>query len=779
MAFAGAIDGIISGLDTTKIIDTMMKMDQRQVDLYTERQTNQTNKLTSWKSIEALLVAFKTQATLLSDDKLWYAKSVTSSDEDILTASAATNASPGNYLFTVSQLATNHQLASQGFNLVTQNIGNGTVTIKLGNGTPAVINIDSSNNTLTGLKDAINNSNCGVTAAIINDGSYSNPYRLILTAKESGASNQISFTSNLSGGTAPNFATPQFDLAEKISWNGSATSNPVLSTSASYTGATNKTYTFTMGGTGLQTVGSGAITVNWTDGTNSGSFEVTGADSDVQLTGQGGDGLSLHFSAGTLQAGDTFQIQAFAPTIQKAQDAIIQLGGSQSGGSAITVSSATNTITNLIQGVTLNLKSTTTSGQQIKVTVATDNSRIKDQIRNFVAKFNEYQSFVDKQFSFIEGGEAGVLLGDGSLLIMHNEIRSTISRVFDGRSSQMRMLSQAGVKFDSDGKLKFDESIFGEKAKTSIADMVKLFKSNGTSDKAFIEYVSSTAFTKVTTTGYKVDITRAAARGSFKGVSITNPSTSNLVIDSTNNSLKIKINNSVSGLISLAPQIYTSGNELAQDIENAINADANLSALGVNVEWIDNGNSGNLMIYTKAYGSKESVTIENDVEATGHAILGLTGGMAQAGQDVEGTINGEKAKGEGQILTGDHSNTYTADLKLKITATPDQIISGAEGTILFNKGVAALVDEKLSRYTDYYTGMIKTKSDSLQKTVDNIAKQIDELQKQQERKRASLYKQFQAMEEALAKMQSQQQYLAAAIAGATQITTQTTSKQSS
>lgn len=761
MAFAGAIDGIISGMDTTKIIETMLKIDQQQIDTYSSKQTEQTNKLTCWQSINALLLGFKTQASLLANDKLWYAKSAVSSDEDVITATSSTDASAGNYYLSVQQLATNHQIASQGFNLTSQNIGTGTFQIKLGSGATTNITIDSSNNTLSGLKDAINNANTGVTATIISDGSDTNQYRMILTAKEAGLKNQISITSNLSGGIAPDFATPQFDSVEKLSFNGSSTSNPLLTPGSTYTGTSNKTYTCTVGGTGLQTVGTGTITIDWTDGTNSGSFDVSAADTNIALTGTGADGLSLQFSAGTLTAGDTFQVQTFAPTIQKAQNAIVRLGTSDNGGSPITVSSSTNTITDLIQGVTLNLNSTTDAGETIKISVDADYSQIKSQLSNFVSKFNEYQDFVNKQFSYEEGGTAGILLGDGSLLNMHNDIRSSLTQVLSDRSSTMRMLSQAGVKFNSSGDLTFDESIFDKKIDDNFSDLVKLFKSDGSSDKSYIEYVSSTASTKVSTAGYKVDITKAATRGSYRGVMINNPATNNLTIDSTNNKIKVKVNSVTSELITLDPKIYSSGAELAQDIEDAINGDANLSSLGVDVEWMDNGGSGYLMIYTQAYGSKESVTIESDTQATGNTILGLNGGVTQAGTDVEGTINGEIAKGVGQILTGDSSNKTTAGLKLKITATPDQIIPGAEGTIYFNKGIAALLDDKLSRYTDSYEGIIKVKTDSLQKTIDGISDQIDKMEAAQERKKTSLYEQFQAMEEALAELQSTQQELSA------------------
>ncbi len=766
---SGAIDGIISGFNTSEIIDTIMRYEHQRVDLYSMRQTEYTNKLTSWKSVEALLVGFKLQASLLSNESLWYAKSASSSDESVIMVSSSADATPGTYFLSVNQLATHHQVACQGIGSLTQSLGSGTISIQVGSVSPTIITVDSSNNTLSALKDAINDSDAGVTAAVINDGSYHNPYRLVLTAKDPGADSRITVTTSLNGGTSPDFSTPQFDLAEKISWSDEATSNPLLSSSASYTGMVNKTYTFTVGGTGLQTVGNGDIEVNWTDGTNSGTITVSAADTDIALTGDGADGLVVSFSTGDLQAGDSFQIQAFAPTIQNSQDAIVQLGSSENGGSPILMYSSSNTITDLIEGVTLELRSTS-NGEPVEIIISEDRSQIKSQIREFVNKFNEYQDFVDSQFSYeLESNQAGVLLGDVSLMMLHNDLRSTISSIVEGRPDTMKMLSQAGIKFDSNGKLTFDESIFNQKIEDNYNDLVRLFKSSGTTNNALIEYVSSSASTKVSTTGYQVDITQAATRGSFVGTSITDPSDGGLTLDSSNNIIKVTVNGIVSGEIALTQKTYTSGDELAQEIEDAINNDSNLSGIGVDVEWVDNENTGNFVIYTRTYGSNSTVTFDSAPENSAHGILGFSGGVAATGQDVQGTINGEEATGVGQFLTGNDGNENTAGLKLLITISPDQLVDGAEGIVYFNKGIAEILDEKISLYIDPHDGTIKGKKDALQNQIDNVAEHIESMEEQLERKRISLYQQFIAMEDALAKLQTQQQFLTAQINNLNQI----------
>ena len=760
---SGQIDGIISGFNTEEMIEAIIKYEALSVELVQAQQTEATNKLTTWNSIEALLVSIKADASLLSDKSLWKAKSATSSHEDIISVSSSTNATPGRYFLTVDQLATNHQTASQGISSLTQTFGSGTFEIQVGNGSPTVITVDNSNNNLNALKDAINASNAGVTAAVINDGSETNPYRLVLTANESGAAGEITVTTNLTGSEVPMFS-PQFDLPEKLSWSDNATSNPILSTGSTYTGDENKTYTFTVGGTGEQTVGNGDIEINWSDGTNSGTITVSATDTDIELTGAGADGLSVYFSAGTLVAGDTFQVQAFAPTVQQGQDAQVRLGSTMGGGSPIVFTHYSNTITDLIDGVTLELNSLS-DGQQVEINISEDRDKIKGQITSFITKYNEYQDFIDEQFAYNEEtGEAGMLLGETSLMLLQNDIRSTLTNNLTGLPDNMRRLAQAGVTFNSRGKLDFDSSVFDEAMDENFADLMNLFRSSGATNSTKIEYISSSASTKISTSGYDVNITQAATQGSFTGTAITNPGTTPLTLDSTNNRIKLTINNITTDDIILAERTYNSGADLAKEIEDKINSDRNVSGIGVTVEWVDSGSNGHLVIRTDTYGDTSTINMDTVPTNSGHDILGFTNGTAEAGLDVEGTINGESATGNGQYLIGDNGNDNTAGLKLLITFTEPELVAGeAEGSVFFNKGFADVLNDKLTGYTDPYDGSLKSRKNSLQSQIDAYAKRIETLEYQLNIRRVSLYKQFQEMESALADLQSQQDYLTSQI----------------
>jgi len=764
---SGAIDGIFSGLNTTEIINSIIEAERAKQNVFLARQAEYTQRLTSWQTINSYLLAFKTQSDILSRESLWDKISVTSSNSDIISVSGSGGSASGTYFVSVDQLAQNQQIASQGYSSDQTIVGTGTIEISVGGSAPITINLEAGSNSLSALKQAINDANAGVTAAIINDGSENDPFRLILSANETGANSEITVTTDLMGGVQPDFTTSYFDIPERIEWSPNATSNPSLGTSASYTGAANKIFTFTVEGTGSQTIGVDEITVNWTDGTNSGTITIPSAYNpaadEVALTGDGSDGLTLSFSSGVLVGGDAFQVQALAPTIQAGQDAMLRLGSQGSGGSPIVVTSSSNTVTTLIDGVTLELHDV--SSDPIKITVETDNSSIISTVQDLVSKYNEFAEFVDKQMSFnAEANAAGVLLGETSLVNLLSYIRSDITQRVRGLDGDLTSLSDVGVKFDIYGKLSVNTSVLTELLNDDPDAVKKLFLASGNSDNGYITFMSAGPDAVASENGYNVDITQAATRGAFVGAAITDPAVGNIDLTNNNNRIKISINGATSGEISLEARIYTSGDDLAAEIEEKINADESLGSNEVEVVWVDNGNTGHFEITSSIWGSNSKAEIDVEPAWSAHSILGLSGGTSTDGADVEGTINGEPATGVGQILTGDDENENTAGLKLKITLTPDLVVDGPEGKITLTKGIATLLSEQIGLYTDTNDGILNSRTKAIEKQINNIKEQIERMEERLEVKRESLYRQFIAMEEAIGKLQNQQMFLSSAIA---------------
>lgn len=205
--------GIGSGLDIESLVTQLVAAERTPVE---SRLTNQeavlTAELSAFGAYKGALAAFQSSLSSLNNLNTFGQRSASAGDDSIVSISAGANAATANYDLMVTQLAKSHSLASGGYGSPSDVVGTGTITIRFGSTdyvSPdpgpesynsfsvnpdhgvATITIDSSNNTLEGIRDAINNANAGVSAAIVNDGSG---YRLLLNSGLTGEENSLEVT---------------------------------------------------------------------------------------------------------------------------------------------------------------------------------------------------------------------------------------------------------------------------------------------------------------------------------------------------------------------------------------------------------------------------------------------------------------------------------------------------------------------------------------------------------------------------------------------------------
>lgn len=198
--------GIGSGLDVNGIVSQLMAAERQPLVALTKQETVYTQKLSAFGQVRGALASFQSALQDLGSGSKFQAFSAIASDATVLSASASGTAIPGSYQIEVSQLAQQQKLASSGYATTDTVVGSGTLTIQFGtfdsglnsftaNADKATksIAIDPANNTLAGVRDAINAANAGVTATIVNDGSSAGN-RLVLTSTDSGAANSLKIT---------------------------------------------------------------------------------------------------------------------------------------------------------------------------------------------------------------------------------------------------------------------------------------------------------------------------------------------------------------------------------------------------------------------------------------------------------------------------------------------------------------------------------------------------------------------------------------------------------
>lgn len=127
--------GLISGLNISDIVSKLMAIEAKPVTQLQERVKSTTAARTAFMELAARLLALKTASTRFDEKSYFGSAKATSSNENVLTASAKEGAATGTYTFRVSSLATNHQLISRGMADKDQtSVGAGTLTIELGKG---------------------------------------------------------------------------------------------------------------------------------------------------------------------------------------------------------------------------------------------------------------------------------------------------------------------------------------------------------------------------------------------------------------------------------------------------------------------------------------------------------------------------------------------------------------------------------------------------------------------------------------------------------------------
>lgn len=184
--------GVGSGLDINSIVNQLMVLERRPLDLLENKQGQAEAQLSAFGQLKSSISSFESAMSNLSSLSKFQIFSPTSSDDTVLTATADETAVEGTYDIDVTALAASHKLASNAFSDPTDIVGEGTLTLSVGSNSFDVT-IDSSNSTLFGLRDAINNAptNTGVTATIVNENSGS---RLILTSDDAGTANALTVT---------------------------------------------------------------------------------------------------------------------------------------------------------------------------------------------------------------------------------------------------------------------------------------------------------------------------------------------------------------------------------------------------------------------------------------------------------------------------------------------------------------------------------------------------------------------------------------------------------
>lgn len=654
--------GIGSNLDINGIVSQLMATESRPLTMLQQKEAKLQSTLSAFGQVQSALATFQSAVTSLSDVKQFQVVKATPSDAAVMTASATSAAAPGSYAIEVSKLAQAQKLATAGQASTSAAIGSGTLTFEFGTSIASTtgaggavvpgkfvpdgnggktITIDPTNNSLAGIRDAINKAGIGVSATIVNDGGTA-PNRLVLTSNATGAASSM-----------------------KISVSGDS---------------------------GLKTL----------------------------LTHDPADAST----------------DSLTQTV-KAQNAEFMVDG-------LAVSKPSNHVTDLIEGVTLDLNKTN-AGSPATLAVARDTSTVAASVTKFVTAYNAInKTLTDASGYNATTKTAGILNGDSTIRGMQSQLRGILSSPVAGGYGKFDRLSDIGVSMQKDGTLAVDATKLNKVLASNFNDVAGLFAAAGRTTDSLTSYAGASAATQAGS--YAVNVTALATHGSTTGAAAATLDFSS----GSNNTFDVSVDG-VSSSITLNPVAYQTPGDLALEVQSRINGISAFAATPVTVTADANGY---LSIVSSSYGPSSKVTLGG---ANVDALLGASRKEA-AGLDVSGTINGAAASGSGTALTA-ATGSAASGIRLQVTGGA----TGERGTVNYSKGYASQFNDLIGTFLGT-TGRLTARTDGLNKSIASMKKDEDRWTDRLTAKEADLRKQFTALDTKLSALSSTSNYLAQQLA---------------
>jgi len=417
-----AVSGISTGLDTAAFVDAIMFAERATVRRLESSRASEDAALQAWTDIETRLNTLETAGDAIRDNGALLATTATSSDDSVVRVTVESTAVVGNYTLEVNSLAAAEQVSSVGLASGADLAGAGVATVSGGFGD---LGLAVGSQTLTGAA-----------------------YTLNVISIDTGASQ----------------ATVTFNGVEQtvaVAGDGSFTVTAADGGTLSVTALSGQTLT----------TGSAAIVVIEADATTSvnnvaSALNAAGSPVRAQVIDTG-DGSTTSYrllitstSTGLDGAADIdlSALSAFSgglTTLRAAADASVSIGGG-----ALEISRSSNTITDLFDGLSIDLVGLS-SGETVEILVSADLdtrlgavTAVAQAVSDVLAQLSAYGSYD------VEANRGGPLVGNFSVRSVQRELNEAMATVVS--SAGFSLLSQIGITIDRTGTYAIDEVVLRE-----------------------------------------------------------------------------------------------------------------------------------------------------------------------------------------------------------------------------------------------------------------------------------------------------------------------------
>ena len=268
----------------------------------------------------------------------------------------------------------------------------------------------------------------------------------------------------------------------------------------------------------------------------------------------------------------------------------------------MTLTRSSNIITDLFEGYTVNLVSTTSSTANL--TSSVDTNSATTNLESLVTAINSLKTILNTTtFSGDSSTEKGELADDPVIKSLKNQIDTLTTSALSGFGSTNVYLSNLGVRTERSGLLTLNTTVLENTLKNNPSSFDAIFNSMYSAESSLLSVSGGTSSSPKPGT-YAFAMT-AYVSGAFTGLA-SNDTTPG--VTSSNNTIQVTVDGVTSGTVTVPAAEYSSESALATAIQTAINADSTLSTAGKSV--VVTHSNGSYSITSGSTGSSTSIVID-------------------------------------------------------------------------------------------------------------------------------------------------------------------------
>jgi flagellar hook-associated protein 2 len=143
----------------------------------------------------------------------------------------------------------------------------------------------------------------------------------------------------------------------------------------------------------------------------------------------------------------------------------------------LSISSASNTVTGAIPGVTFQLLSVPATAENVQIQVTNDNSAIETAVQGFVTAYNAVNTDIGAQEKNSSSGAAEPLFGNSTLSLLQTQLQSAL--LGGAASGSINSITQLGISVAQDGSLSFNSSALDSTLNSHFSDVLGFLQNTG------------------------------------------------------------------------------------------------------------------------------------------------------------------------------------------------------------------------------------------------------------------------------------------------------------